>query len=74
MIITEKTWIVEGLAEGLSVGEVALEFGQGTRTLKACIEKPVTKARQDKGMRSVSQYDSRKAGRQVTKDLDSIGV
>ncbi|CAI9717929.1 Hypothetical predicted protein [Octopus vulgaris] len=59
---TEKTQIVAGLTESLCVGELAQELGRDTRTLKAHVKNPITKPRQHKGTRSVSQRDIRKIG------------
>lgn len=45
LAVTEKPQIVLGLAEGLSLGELAKELGQNIRTLKSYVEKPLTKTK-----------------------------
>lgn len=64
----EKTRIIQGLAEGLSLVHLAKELGRDARTLKSFTQNPTTKARRDKGTRrSISKRDLRNIGRVVKK-------
>lgn len=64
----EKTRIVSGLQEGLSLLEIAKEMGRDKRTLMSFVKNPSTKQRKDKGTRrGVSKRDIRQIGRQLKK-------
>ncbi|XP_076048296.1 uncharacterized protein LOC143029529 [Oratosquilla oratoria] len=66
---TEKQRIVAGLAEGLTLLDLAKELGRDKRTLASFVEKPSTTPRKDKGTRrSISPRDMRKIRRQVNRE------
>ena len=48
---TERQRIIAGLAEGVTLLDLAKELGRDKRTLEAFIKKPDTKLRKDKGTR-----------------------
>ena len=65
----EKHRIVTGLAEGLTLFDLAKELDRDKRTLASFVEKPNATPRKDKGTRrNISPRDMRKIRRQINKE------
>ena len=69
LTVPEKHRIVTGLAEGLTLFDLAKELDRDKRTLASFVEKPNATPRKDKGTRrNISPRDMRKIRRQINKE------
>jgi len=66
---SEKQRIIAGLAEGLSVLDLAKELGRDRRTVESYVKSPNIKERKDKGKRrKISLRDKRQIHRQLIRE------
>ena len=73
--VIEKQRIVAGLAEGLSIKDLATELERDPRTLASFVNNPNTKSRKDKGTRrNLSDRDIRKIRREVIRSPNSTSA
>ena len=71
----EKQRIASGLAEGLSIKNLATVMERDPRTLASYVKDPGTKSRKDKGTRrNLSDRDLRKIRREVNRNHGSTSA